>query len=146
MKLALKEADQILKITNPPLTVWLPCDKCDNGMLIVPHCGFDPEGNYHEEPTHVPCTCTDGKVEREIEWSYDDTCEFFPDSPCEGEPGHCMETPCTCITRKTLHLHDLYNNPDVIWAYRALLITPSIGTCDIPNNKGTLRIREVEGG
>jgi hypothetical protein len=139
---------EILSIINEPLTVEVECDKCSGkGIIYYIHgcsgCQRECEDGINTCP---PCPhCDNGKVKRVIVWSYDDTCEFFPDSPCEGEPGHCMEIPCTCITRKPLTLPDL-KDADVAYAYGMLdFVKDGVeqsDTWEIPNNKGTLRLED----
>jgi hypothetical protein len=136
----------ILAITNPPLTVWLPCDKCGGSGKVrreycpkpyCMYCHIPEERMIDKYCPEVLCTCTDGKVEREIEWHVEiDMGAQLPDG-----------TWATEHDSKTLHLHDL-KDPDVVYAYTALLAKINIFNkpvdFTIPNNKGTLRIKEAK--
>lgn len=129
-------AIEILSITNPPVPVDVPCDKCGgegskselciNTKLCVP-CG-------NPDPSKIPCitgpcTCDNGNNKREVEYQY-----LYQEN--DG---------CWSSEAKTLRLHDLLD-PDVAWAYHNLVYVVNDGhineACPIPNNKGTLKIKE----
>lgn len=126
-------AQEILAITNPPLTVTIPCDKCGGSgcdtlvdeKLCYSRTPKLKKGECDNCIGKNSCTCTDGKVEREIEWA-------FPDAP----NFHDMSKP--------LHLHDLID-PDVAYGYWVLANGNTNYTSHyMGHDKGTLRIREAK--
>jgi len=117
--------DTIMALIPKP-TVWLPCDKCRGAKCQTYRCAsLEQYGdkNCIGCEDKVPCTCTDGKVEREIEM---------------------VTHHCDRIDKvRTLTLLDLLD-ADVAVAFGMLKTcnkSEFVETWPIPNNKGTLRIK-----
>jgi hypothetical protein len=139
-------ADQILAITNPPVTVWVTCKECHihkgpistGGQYYTCDVCHKVVSIFSPNRSQCPnCTCTDGKVEREIVWEQ-------VHEVCKGQ----TVDEANVINRRTLHLHDIID-PDVAWARGCLCQEWRNGGEEpnyitIPNNKGTLRIREAK--
>jgi hypothetical protein len=153
-----KTIDQILAITNPPVTVDLPCDKCGGSGSIkeicqdIGQCGDDC---YNPSPRLVPCigapcTCENGKVKRGVVWTWEGDAPI-PEPLHMRSDGmrehHCgfedAESPRFTF-KLTLHALDLLD-PDVAWAYHALCLMEGKMEAPVPNGKGVLRLEAIDG-
>jgi hypothetical protein len=110
----------ILAITNPPLTVTIPCDKCGGTG------GHTPD--FVGDLASI-CDCTDGKVEREIEWEWDSSSGY---------------NPFTIKPLESIHLTDIDMAETFVKlkrTYRAYVGAKAPLEWVIPNNKGTHLVR-----
>jgi hypothetical protein len=139
----------ILSIPLP--TVKLKCDTCGGSGFLERYSGIGDQ----QFPNPQPCTCKGG--EREYRWVWERECVIDCDNCCQPyfDGSKCNQDR---TERKPLTHYDLAD-PDVAGAYWAInqrygfdlssipqgsIISRMELSIPIPNNKGTLRLQEVE--